>query len=73
MLCIHIDISNKLDLIIDDFSASTSHASDSELNYIVIKPVIVDTSCLDNFENSFLIDEMYPFVFILFCFVLFCF
>jgi len=27
MLCIHTDISNKLDLIIDDLSASTSHVS----------------------------------------------
>jgi hypothetical protein len=33
-------------------SASTSQASDSELDYIVIKPVIVDTACLDNSENS---------------------
>jgi hypothetical protein len=29
-------------------SASTSHASDSELDSIIIKPVIVDTACLDN-------------------------
>jgi len=36
----------------DNLSASTSHASDSELDSIVIKPVIVDTGCLDNFENS---------------------
>jgi hypothetical protein len=53
MLCIHTDISNNADLIIDDLSASTSHASDSELNSIVIKLVIVDTtrlknSCLNN-------------------------
>jgi len=35
-------------------SVSTSHASDSEseLDSIVIKPVIVDTACLDNSENS---------------------
>jgi hypothetical protein len=50
MLCIHSDISNKPDLIVDDLSASTSHASDSELDSI--KLVIVDTACLDNFENS---------------------
>jgi len=52
MLCIHLDISNKPDLIVDDLSASTSHASDSELDSIVIKPVIVDSACLDNYENS---------------------
>jgi len=51
MLCIHSDISNKPDLVVDDLSASTSHTSDSELDSIVIKPVIVDTACLDNFEN----------------------
>jgi hypothetical protein len=50
MLCIHTDISNKPDLIINDLSASTPHASNSELDSIVIKHVIVDTSCLDNFE-----------------------
>jgi len=48
MLCIHTDISNKPDLIIDDLSASTSHTSDSELDSIVIKPVIVNTACLEN-------------------------
>jgi hypothetical protein len=48
MLCIHSDISNKPGLIRDDLSASTSHASDSELDSIIIKHVIVDTSCLDN-------------------------
>jgi len=52
MLCIHLDISNKLDLIVDDLSASTSHASDSELDSIAIKHVIVDTTCLDNSKNS---------------------
>jgi len=46
MLCIHTDISNKLDLIIDDLSTSTSHASNSETDSIVIKPVIVDIACL---------------------------
>jgi len=29
MLCIHSDVSNKPDLIVDNLSASTSHASDS--------------------------------------------
>jgi hypothetical protein len=52
MLCIHSDISNKPNLIVDDLSASTSHASDSELDSIAIKPVIVDTACLDNSKNS---------------------
>jgi hypothetical protein len=52
MLCIHSDISNKPNLIVDDLSASTLHASDSELDSIVIKPVIVETACLDNSENS---------------------
>jgi hypothetical protein len=31
---------------------STSHASDFELDSIVIKHVIVDTACLDFSENS---------------------
>jgi hypothetical protein len=48
MLCIHLDISNKPDLVVDDLSASTSHVADSELDSIIIKPVIVDTACLDN-------------------------
>jgi hypothetical protein len=48
MLCIHSNISNKPDLIVDDLSASTSHASDSELDSISIKPLIVDTTCLNN-------------------------
>jgi hypothetical protein len=48
MLCIHSDISNMPGLIIDDLSASTSHASDSELDSSIIKPVIVNTVCLDN-------------------------
>jgi hypothetical protein len=54
MLCIRSDISNKPDLIVDDLRASTSHASDSELDFIVIKHVIVDTVCLDNSEKFFL-------------------
>jgi hypothetical protein len=48
MLCIHTDISNKPDLIINDLSSFTSHASDFELDSIDIKPVIEDTTCLDN-------------------------
>jgi hypothetical protein len=52
MLCIHTNISNKPDLIIDDLSASTSHASDSEVDSIVINYVIVDIACLGNVENS---------------------
>jgi hypothetical protein len=48
MLCIHTDFSNKHDLILNDLSTSTSHASDSELDSIDIKPVIEDTACLDN-------------------------
>jgi hypothetical protein len=51
MLCIHTDNSNKLGIIVDDLSASTSHASDSEINFLVIKPVIVDTTCLDSSKN----------------------
>jgi len=60
MLCIHTDISNKPDLIIDDLSASTSHASDSKLDYIVIKPMIIDIACLDNSESSCLIYGVKP-------------
>jgi hypothetical protein len=48
MLCIHSDVPNKSGLIVNDLSASTSHASDSELDSTIIKPVIVDTGCLDN-------------------------
>jgi hypothetical protein len=46
--CIHTNISNKPDLIVNDLSTSTSHASDSELDSIDIKPMIKDTACLDN-------------------------
>jgi hypothetical protein len=60
MFCIHTDISNKVDSIIDDLSASTSHASNFELDSIVIKPVIVDTTCLDNSKSSCLIDGVKP-------------
>jgi hypothetical protein len=52
MLCIHSDIPNKPDLVVENLIASTSHASDSELDSIIFKPVIVDTACLDNSENS---------------------
>jgi hypothetical protein len=54
MLCIHSDISNKPTLIVDGMSTSTSHASNSELD---IKPVIVDTTCL---ENSCLNNHVMP-------------
>jgi hypothetical protein len=54
MLCIHSDVSNKPDLTVDDLSASTSHASDFELD---IKPVIVDTACS---ENSCLNNHVMP-------------
>jgi hypothetical protein len=37
-----------------------SHASDSELDSIVIKLVIVDTTCLDNYEIFCLIDGVKP-------------
>jgi hypothetical protein len=48
MLCIHTDNSNKPDLIVNNLSTSTSHASDFELDSIDIKPMIEDTTCLDN-------------------------
>jgi len=48
MLCSHTDISNKPDLIVNDLSASTSHASDSELDSVDIKPMIVDAACSEN-------------------------
>jgi hypothetical protein len=48
MLFIHSDISNKPTLIVDDLSTSTSHTSDSKLDSIDVKPLIVDTSCLEN-------------------------
>jgi hypothetical protein len=48
MLCIHSDTSNKFALIVDDMSTSTSHAFDFELDSIDIKPMIIDTVCLDN-------------------------
>jgi len=48
MLCIHTDISNKLNLIVNDLSTSISYASNPELDSIDFKPVIEDTACLDN-------------------------
>jgi hypothetical protein len=57
MLCIHSYISNKPALIVDDMSTSTSYASDSEIDSIDIKPVIVDTACL---ENSCLTNHVMP-------------
>jgi hypothetical protein len=42
MPCIYTNISNKPDLIVNDLSTSTSHASDFELDSIDIKPVIED-------------------------------
>jgi SepF-like predicted cell division protein (DUF552 family) len=57
MLCIHSDISNKPASIVDNMSTSTSHASDSEIDFIDIKPVIVDTACL---ENSCLTNHVMP-------------
>jgi hypothetical protein len=48
LLCIHSDISNKPASIVDDMSSSTSHAFDSEIDSINIKPVIVGTTCLEN-------------------------
>jgi hypothetical protein len=49
MLCIHTDISNKPDLIVNDLSTSTSHTSDSELDSVDIKHVIVDATCSKNY------------------------
>jgi hypothetical protein len=60
MLYIHTDNSNKPNLIVDNLSASTSHASNSELDSIFIKPVIADTACLDNYENSCLNNCVMP-------------
>jgi hypothetical protein len=48
LLCEYSDVSNKPDLTVDDLSTFTSHAFDSELDYIDIKHVIKDTICLDN-------------------------
>jgi hypothetical protein len=57
MLCIHTYISNKPNLIVNDLSTSTSHASDSKLDSIDIKPVIEDTACLN---NSYLTNHVMP-------------
>jgi hypothetical protein len=48
MLCIHSDISNNHGLT-TDLSTSTSHAFDSELDSVDIKPVIVDAACSEIF------------------------
>jgi hypothetical protein len=55
MLCIHSDNSNKLGIIVDDLGVS-----DSKINSLVIKPMIVDTACLDNPKNSCLNDCVKP-------------
>jgi hypothetical protein len=57
MVCIHSVVSNKPDLTVDDLSTSTSHAFDFELDSIDIKPVIEDTTCLD---NSCLTNDVMP-------------
>jgi hypothetical protein len=49
MLCIHTNISNKPDIVIEDLSGTTSHSSDSKSDPIVLKPMIVDTTCLKNY------------------------
>jgi hypothetical protein len=56
MLCIHSDISNKPGLTAD-LRTSTSHASNSELDFVDIKPMIVDLACS---ENSCLNNYMKP-------------
>jgi hypothetical protein len=56
MLCIHSNTSNKPGLTAD-LSTSTSHASDSELDSVDIKLVIVDAACS---ENSFLNKHVMP-------------
>jgi hypothetical protein len=55
-MCIHSDILNKLGLTAN-LGTSTSHASDSELDFVDIKPVIVDAAC---FENSCLNNLVMP-------------
>jgi hypothetical protein len=42
---------NKPDLVVDDLSASTSHASDSELNSIVIVSFCVGCILLDKITS----------------------
>jgi len=60
MICIHTDNSNKPSIIVDDLGASTSHASNYEINSLAIKPVIVDTTCLDSSKNSCLNNYVKP-------------
>jgi len=55
MLCIHIDNYNKPCIIVNDFGAFVS-----EINSLVIKFVIVDTTCLDSSKNSCLNNCMKP-------------
>jgi hypothetical protein len=59
-LYIHTDNYNKLGIIVDNLGASTTHASDFELNSLFTKHVIVDLACLDNSENSCLNDYVKP-------------
>jgi len=40
--------------------ASTSHASDSEIKSLFIKPMIVDTACFDKCDNSCLKNYVEP-------------
>jgi hypothetical protein len=56
MLFIHSDISNKPGLTAD-LSTSTSHAYDSKLDYVDMKPVIVDAACS---EKSCLNNHVMP-------------
>jgi hypothetical protein len=60
MLCIHTDNSNKSGIIVNDLCTSTSHASDSEINSLVMKYVIVDTACFDKCDNSCLKNYVEP-------------
>jgi hypothetical protein len=52
MLCIQRDISNEAGIIVDDLCAFTSHASNSEIKFLFIKPMIVDIACLERCNNS---------------------
>lgn len=52
MLCVQEDISDKPSMIVNDLGSSTSHAFNSEIKSLFIKPMIVDIACLDNCENS---------------------
>lgn len=57
MLYVQKDVSNKPSVTNDDLSASSSHASNSEIKSLLVKPVKVEEvkvniACLDNCENS---------------------